>query len=221
MQLTSLPKYPDRKQLLVIGDSISLGYIAELTANLSDAWEVTHAPSFVSGSTNNDNVNWARQCLSGWIAAEPPGRHWDTITYNAGLHDLAYPDNEHLSLPVYQGMLTSVLMEAASLIEPQTALVWMTTTPVPTAPNASCTLIPGRLESDVLAYNRAAQAAIANTGLPAGRVRTCDLHSVITAVCGVGYSSCPIAQCAGPHFNDLGFTLLGNAAAACVLQAIH
>ena len=32
----------------------------------------------------------------------------------------------------------------------------------------------------------------------AGGMGVCDMHSVITDYCGMGYKTCDIAQCAGP-----------------------
>lgn len=87
---------------------------------------------------------------------------------------------------------------------------------VPTNPPSNCTLIPGRLESNVLAYNAAAAKVVAVT--QADRFLINDLHKVITDVCGVGYASCPIAQCAGPHFQAAGFELLAGAVAGCVVN---
>lgn len=66
-------------------------------------------------------------------------------------------------------------------------------------------------------YNAAADAVVA--AVPGQRVASCDLHGVITAHCGATYASCDIAQCGGPHFTAAGFTMLGDAAAACVSPA--
>jgi hypothetical protein len=218
--LTSPPKTKN-KQLLVVGDSISLGYLPSLTSALGGEWEVTHAPSF-SGSDNNDNVNWHSHCLEGWLGTQPA--RWDAVTFNAGLHDLAYEDNEHLSAASYGVLLYGVASRLAAALAPAARIVWMRTTPVPTDPPANCTLIPGRLEVDVQRYNAVADAMVAlvNAQQPqqppsqTDRIRTCDLHGVITAHCGATYRSCDIAQCGGPHFSEAGFQLLGARAAACV-----
>jgi hypothetical protein len=216
--LTSPPKTTN-KQLLVVGDSISLGYLPYLTSSLTGAWEVTHAPSF-SGSDNNDNINWHSHCLESWLGAQP-GR-WDAVSFNAGLHDLAFEDNEHLNIANYGVLLYGVATRLATALAPTARIVWMRTTPVPTDPPANCTLIPGRLEVDVQRYNAAADALVAlvNAQQPQpARIRSCDLHGVITAHCGDGYRACDIAQCGGPHFNETGFQMLGAAAAACVTAA--
>jgi hypothetical protein len=101
-----------KKQLLVIGDSISLGWSARAAANLSSSWQLTHAGA---GNTfgmaeNNGNANWIRHCLGGWIASgsQPAtAERWDMIVLNAGLHDLAR-DNQHLSVASYAALLGQI-----------------------------------------------------------------------------------------------------------------
>jgi hypothetical protein len=195
-----------KKQLLVIGDSISLGYTPYLAANLTAGWEVVHAPG------NCGNANWGALCARGWLGADPA--RWDAVTVNHGLHDLAAPDNEHLDLPTYVARLANETAALRSALRPGAALVWMTTTPVPTDPPPQCVLIPRRLQTDVTAYNAAAAGVVGAAGMP-----TCDLEAVITSVCGPVYATCPIAQCQGPHFTEAGFQLLGAAAAGCVTRA--
>ena len=197
---------PGKKQWLVAGDSISLGYLGDLAKALGAPWQVLH----VGGSFNCDSAYQGSRCWSKWLG--PNASRWDVVSYNAGLHDLAYPDNEHLSVTTYAALLATNLRFLAAAARPDAALVWMRTTPVPTNPPANCTLIPGRLESAVGAYNAAADAVVA--GL-AGRVGSCDLHGVVDRACGAGYASCAIAQCGGPHFTAKGWALLGAAAAAC------
>jgi hypothetical protein len=106
------PAIMGKKQLLVIGDSISLGWSARAAANLSSSWQLTHAGA---GNTfgmaeNNGNANWIRHCLGGWIASgsQPAtAERWDMIVLNAGLHDLAR-DNQHLSVASYAALLGQI-----------------------------------------------------------------------------------------------------------------
>lgn len=199
-----------RKQYLVIGDSVSMGYFSALKANLSD-WDVVHAPG------NNDNTNWGRRCLKGWLGPDPD--RWDFVSMNWGLHDLAFPDNEHLAVGTYATLLGDIVAQLKTLA-PRAKRMWVATTPVPTAPpddpisGKSCVLIPGRIETDVLKYNVVAANVTAGT---VGSV--CDLHTEITDYCGVGYKSCTITQCAGPHFSHAGFAMLGNKMAGCAKAA--
>ena len=137
------PATKGRKQYLVIGDSVSMGYFSALEANLSD-WDVVHAPG------NNDNTNWGRRCLKGWLGPDP-GR-WNLVSVNWGLHDLAFPDNEHLDVATYANLLGDILTQLKALA-PRAKTMWVTTTPVPTDPpndpssGKSCVLIPGRIET--------------------------------------------------------------------------
>lgn len=153
--------------MLVVGDSVSNGYFSALKRNLSASHQVVHAPG------NNDNTNWGHRCLRGWLGADRA--RWDVVAFNFGLHDLAYPDNEHLPLEIYARLLGNITAQLRA-DAPRARLIWATTTPVPTDPppegGKPCTLIPGRLESSVLAYNRAAAGVIAaHRG-----VAVCDLH---------------------------------------------
>ena len=151
------------------------------------------------------------RCVGAWLGADPA--RWDAVSYNAGLHDLAFPDNEHLAVPSYARFVGAVFAAIAAAVRPSARVLWVTTTPVPTNPTPACALIPGRREADVLAYNAAAATVVA----AAARVGTCDAHKVITDYCGVGFSdSCNITQCRGPHFVGAGFPMLGAKVAECV-----
>ena len=187
-----------------------MGYFKALQAALKDGFDVVHAPG------NNDNANWGSKCAKGWLGPDPA--RWDVITFNHGLHDLAYPDNEHLSQALYSKFLADEIQTLQAAC-PKAKLAWVATTPVPTNPppqnGKDCTLIPGRLESQVLLYNQyAASTVAAATGRAVG---TINLHKVITDYCGVGYPQCNITQCAGPHFSSSGFAMLGQAVAKAVL----
>ena len=139
----SVPRRTALRQLLVIGDSISLGYASALAARLP-AWEVVHAPSFEKANDNNDNAQWHARCARGWLG--PNASRWDAVTFNAGLHDLALPDNEHLNVTNYARFLAAAAATLVSALPAATRIVWMRTTPVPTDPPANCVLLPGRIE---------------------------------------------------------------------------
>jgi len=203
---------PSKKQYLVVGDSISQGYFGALGAALGSGWQLVHAPG------NNGNANWASRCLQGWLGPDP--LRWDAVSYNAGLHDLANPDNEHVALRDYARLLAAVLARLGRATKPNAALLWVDTTPVPTQPPAECVLIPRRVESDVLAYNAAAAGVVASAQA-ARAVRSCGVHQAVVDHCGAGYATCNISQCKGPHFTEPGFALIANKIASCVTQAVH
>ena len=183
--------------------------VAALAQAVAATHEVVHAPSFGGGNDNNDNAHWLATCLAGWLGADPA--RWDVVSLNAGAHDYAFPDNEHLSMPHYAAFVDAALATLAAALKPGATVIWARITPVPTDPAPACVLLPGRLETNVLAYNAAADAVVArHTG-----VRACDLHKVITDACGVGYAACNITQCGGPHFSAAGFQMLGDKMAQC------
>jgi len=175
-----------RRQWLVIGDSISLGYLSAASA-AAYGWQVVHA----GGTANNDNIYWHTRCMSIFLGN---ASRWDAVSLNAGLHDLAYPDNEHLSLETYESLLTKTLSIVTSSVRKSTQVVWMRTTPVPTNPPEECVLIPGRLESDVLAYNGAADKAV----LASGSATLCDLHKVITECAAWDTATVPLRSAGAP-----------------------
>lgn len=203
------PPRPGKKQYLVVGDSVSMGYFSSLKESLQGGFDVVHAPG------NNDNANWGRKCIKGWLGPDPS--RWDVITFNHGLHDLAYPDNEHLDQQLYSKFLAEEIKVLQTNC-PKAKLAWVATTPVPTNPppqkGKDCTLIPGRLESQVLLYNQYAASTVAAAAGSA--IPTIDIHSTITDYCGAGYAQCNITQCAGPHFSKEGFAMLGQAVAKAV-----
>lgn len=209
------PAVVGKRQLLVIGDSISFGWIGRVASNLSKEWQLTHAgdhPNTGYGATdNNGNTNWISHCLwqpgGGWLGPEP-GR-WDAILLNAGLHDLA-SDNQHIELQTYKTLLSQTVRILAAH-SPRAQLVWLTTTPAPTNPPTP--LFPERLQSSVVAYNKAAALVVSAAQIP-----SCDLFSVITSRCGGDkYSTCPgIQKLSGIHYENGGWDLLAGAVAECV-----
>lgn len=112
-------------QMLVIGDSISLGFFPFLS-KLMPNWEIVHAPSF-SGSENNDNANWGNRCAHGWLG--PNSTSWDAVVINFGLHDLAFEDNEHIDVDTYAILVSGVLGQIRASVKANATLIWNAITP--------------------------------------------------------------------------------------------
>ena len=150
------PAAAGKKQVLVIGDSISLGWMPRLRSLPASAgWQIVHAATHPGAAgpngapQNNANTNWISRCLSGWLTAD--ARRWDVILLNAGLHDLAV-DNQHVGLDNYAKLLREVL--STLLSGTRAKIVWLSTTPAPTDPPAA--LYPERTQTAVKEYNAAA-----------------------------------------------------------------
>ena len=147
-------------------------YTRYATTALGSTHQVVHAPG------NNGNTNWGNHCVGGWLG--PEASRWDIITTNFGLHDLAFPDNEHIDVTLYSTLLHDIFSQLDKAIKSSAKLFWVTTTPVPTHPSPDCVLIPGRIEPDVLKYNAAAAQVVQEWNSRSGRkIVTCDLHAVI------------------------------------------
>lgn len=73
---TTAAQEMDKKQALIIGDSISEGYMSSLTQALAATHELVHPPG------NCGNTNWGSHCLHGWLSDN--SSRWDVITFNFG-----------------------------------------------------------------------------------------------------------------------------------------
>jgi hypothetical protein len=238
------PPTEGKRQLLVIGDSISFGWVNELNLSFTE-WQIVHAgthppvPSW-GGIDNNGNTNWISHCLAGWLTYSP--KRWEVIVINAGLHDLAV-DNQHVNLDSYTMLLQGIMEEL--LVHTSARIIWLTSTPAPTDPPTP--LFPVRIQSAVEAYNAAAAATVA---VHTERISTCDLFGAVCAACanntapayaaaGVGsvvgtataaastsalstpaciYSTCPLQVPGGIHFEAAGWSLLGRTVKGCITK---
>ena len=185
-------------QVLIIGDSISIGYTPCVIRLLAGKAEVIHNPG-----NGEDSAN-LRAHLVEWLGQTT----WDVIHFNCGLHDLKrHPPDSRLQVPLdaYEANLRWVGMELRKRTKAR--LIWPSTTPViedlhQKAKGGAF----ARYQRDVLAYN-----AVASRVMTELRVPINDLHSV--------------AQQAGPasilgedgvHFTEAGSERLGQAVAEAI-----
>ena len=75
---------PDLPKVLLIGDSISIGYTPNVRQLLKSKANVYRAPTNC-GSTDSGLENMTK-----WLG----GKKWDVIHFNFGLHDMMYIDNK-------------------------------------------------------------------------------------------------------------------------------
>ena len=130
---------PALPRVLLIGDSISIGYTAAVRAALSGKANVHRAP------TNCGPTIRGLEQLDQWLG---DGR-WDVVHFNFGLHDLKQTDGKRqVPLDEYEKNLRRIV---ARLKKTGAALVWCSTTPVPEKSS------PPRSPEDVSAYNAAAR----------------------------------------------------------------
>lgn len=84
-----MPPDPARKNVLIIGDSLTIGYTPIVAAALADIALVQHAPWDVSDGGAEESA-YFQQCLDNWLVS-PSGAAWtpDLIYFNSGMHNLA------------------------------------------------------------------------------------------------------------------------------------
>lgn len=149
---------PGLPNVLLIGDSISIGYMLPTRKALSgqaNVWRPT---------TNCGPTSRGLESLDAWLG----DRKWDVIHFNFGLHDLKYmgPGDKNLVQPDSQGAHQQVPIEqyaanmkqiAERLKKTGATVIWCQTTPVPQGAQ-------GRIPGDSRRYNEAAAKAMAEVG---------------------------------------------------------
>jgi acyl-CoA thioesterase-1 len=131
---------PNLPRVLIIGDSISIGYTPSLRTLLKDKANVHHS----AGNAGDTASGVAR--LKTWLGTEK----WDLIHVNFGLHDIKMGSGAH-QVPIadYEKNLRAIVKELKAT---GATIIWCSTTPVPDAK-----LNPPRRNEDVIAFNAVAR----------------------------------------------------------------
>jgi len=141
-------------RVLLIGDSISIGYTLPVRSLLHGKANV-HRPPVNCAATIHGLKN-----LETWLAIGGENKKWEIIHFNWGLHDLKYmgPNGENLADPKAETSKQQVaprayeknLRELAKRLKKTGArLIWRNTTPVPTG-------VRGRVPGHSAEYNKIA-----------------------------------------------------------------
>ncbi len=190
-------------RVLLIGDSISMGYTVPVREKLAGKANVHRIP------TNGGPSSRGVESLDAWLGKSK----WDVIHFNFGLHDLVYygADGTKLSDPKapgarhqvplveYEKNLTAI---AARLKATGAKIIWCNTTPVPAGS-------PGRIGDEAVQFNEAAARVMARAGIP-----TNDLHTHAKARLQ------EVQRPANVHFTPEGSAHLADKVAAEILAAL-
>ena len=156
---------PNLPRVLLIGDSITMGYTLPLRDLLKDKANV-HFP--------HENCHSSRDILQNFEAyvGQKP---WDVIQFNCGIHDITRMNEsgksikageqgkQRVSIEEYRANLEAII---ARLQKTGAELIWCSTTPV--GDN-----LPHRKPEDVVTYNAAAAEIMQKHGIP-----ITDLHQL-------------------------------------------
>ena len=138
---------PGLPRVLIIGDSISIGYTLALREALEGVANVHRPPE------NCESTREGLAKLDQWLG----GGKWDVIHFNWGLHDVKYIDENGERAPVADGTQKVPFEEYGKnleelvrrLQETGAVLIWRPTTPIPEGAH-------GRIPGDEAKANRIA-----------------------------------------------------------------
>lgn len=204
MRATAIPK------VLILGDSISIGYTPFVKAMLADK-ALIYRPLLEDGKDENcAGTTYGLTRIDAWLAAE---QKWDLIHVNFGLHDLKQvdpitgensknPDDpQQAPLKQYKKNLLRIVkkLEATGA-----KLIFATTTPYPDITNGPLRL-PGQAER----YNAVALRIMQKRGIAVN-----DLH---------GFVLPQMAELQRPenvHFTEYGSRQLAGQVASVIQNAL-
>ena len=185
-------------RVLLIGDSISMGYTVPVRELLTGKANLHRIPTN-GGPTTNGIKN-----LKDWLGASK----WDVIHFNWGLHDVKFilDDPSKRADPKTSGAHRQVSIEdyeknlrelVAQLKATGAKLIWCSTTPVPEGSD-------GRVAGDELKYNEVAARVMKDAGIP-----TDDLYT---------HAKAKLAEIQLPnanvHYSEAGYKFLAEKVAA-------
>ena len=178
---------PALPRVLLIGDSISIGYTVD-TQDLLEGVANVHRIGENGGPSTR-----GLERIDGWLG----NSQWDVIHFNFGLHDLKRTGDGLNLVPLseYENNLARLI---ARLKKTGAKLIWATTTAVPDAD-----LSPPRKDADVVAYNKAAAKVMKKHGVAIN-----DLYGFSKPILS------EIQRPANVHFTDEGSARLAEQVAA-------
>ena len=198
------------KNVIIMGDSVSIGYAPKVQNALSDIALVQHSPW--GGDGGAEETQYGFRCIE-FLLRSPSGVKQvpDLLFFNWGLHNVANATIPGQAGPIsdYAPYLDKIAARLIKL-QPRTKLIFGITTPE---------LCDKNLDGVVQRNNDAARKIMASYGID-----TVDMHAAITSKCG----EAPQASCFGsagcfcPHCpakNGLGYAWLANTTIAPAIRS--
>ena len=188
--LVPIQDTPGLPRVLIIGDSVSMGYTLPTRDLLKGRANVHRVP--VNASSSGLGLSQ----MNKWLG----GARWDVIHFNFGLHDAKQlPEGlGHADLDVYEKNLRELVKQMKAT---GAKLIWATTTPVPNGG----VLAPNRRFDSVDKYNAVALKVMKENG-----VAVDDLNAAIAPHLGT------MQQKNDVHYTKEGSDLLAKQVAASI-----
>jgi lysophospholipase L1-like esterase len=186
-----------RYSVLIIGDSISMGYTPFVQSKMSGMADVER----ISG--NGADSADVRAHLDEWLSTS----QFDLVSINCGLHDLKYTDRHQVEAGQYEQNLVAIFEQ----LEKQGArILWVTTTPIHDERHAARKARFRRLNQDVDEYNRIALKVVR-----ARHIAVCDLNEVVRQ-----RGAEQMLSKDGTHYEPAGYEILGSAVASAISREL-
>jgi hypothetical protein len=200
LALQSVEDMPALPRVLILGDSISIGYTLHLRETLKNEANVHRAP------TNCGPTTKGLEHIERWLG---DGK-WDVIHFNWGLHDLKYLDESGKVVGPAQGHHQVSQADYEKNLDTLTKrmkktgarLIWCSTTPVPEGG-------VGRLAKDAPIYNAIALRVMKKHDIPMH-----DLYSFVLD------NELPHSKPDNVHFLDKENKQLAESAAKAIRKAL-
>lgn len=208
------PKAPPAKpRVLLMGDSIRLGYAPLVVKKLDGVAEVFGFPE------NGGDTNSTLKQLEGWVKdGKPPFNATPTsgergpliVHFNCGLHDLKFSKKgkaHQVPIDDYEKNLRAIV---AKLRERTPHVYFATTTPIIDDRHAQRKADFDRFDKDVRLYNERAVKVMRELGVPGD-----DLYRVVQD----GGPATMLGK-DGTHYTPVGYDRLANAVTDCVRRKL-
>ncbi|MDA3927115.1 MAG: SGNH/GDSL hydrolase family protein [Kiritimatiellae bacterium] len=192
---------PNLPNVLIIGDSISIGYTEMVRAQLKGKANVIHNPGNAAGTT------LGLATLQEWLG----DTKWDVIHFNWGLHDLKHVtetgensnnpnDPQQADLATYTANLKVLVKQLKAT---NAKLIFATTTPYPKG------VKPCRLPEDAPKYNAAALKIMQTNNIEVNDLYSLALPKLKT-----------LQRRRNVHFKPEGSKVLADQVAAMIQSAL-
>jgi lysophospholipase L1-like esterase len=185
--------------VLIIGDSISIGYYPLVQKALAPGINVEH------NEGNGGSTERGVASIEKWLG----NKQWDVILFNFGLHDLVYKDslnkydgvNGKIAVPldVYRKNLETIV---SKLRETTAKLIFINTTVVPE--NSA-----GRKVEDPAKYNTVALEVMKKNG-----IKVLDLYTASQTIHPAN------SKPGNVHYTDKGYELLADLVIKAIKSAL-
>ena len=189
-----------RAKVLIIGDSISIGYFEPTKALLSEEADIFH------NRGNAQHTAYGLAQLDNWLG----DTKWDVIHFNHGLHDVKYIDGDGNRVPPAEGTQQVPIAQYARNLETLTlrlkktgaTVIFATTTPIPEGAF-------GRIPGDAARYNEVAREIMTRHHIPVNDLYAFALPRLDS-----------IQKPHDVHFTEEGSQLLAEEVAKSVRQTL-